>query len=102
MPLSNRDVIKSIKDIGLILQSMIKSRYHKNVKPIYTSGRYKSIHISFYRSPYVYQFYVEDRHGYYLVYLLRNEKIVKRDTIYSEERIERFYQKILYFFRITN
>lgn len=102
MALSNRDVIKSIKDIGLVLQSMIKSRYRKNVKPIYTYGRYKSLYISFYRSPYVFQFYVEDRRGYYSIYLLKNEKIIKKDTIYSEERIERFYQKLLYFFRIIN
>lgn len=102
MTISNRDIIKRITDIGTILQAMIKTRYRKNVKVIYTSGKYKSLYLSFYRSPYVYQFYVEDRHGYYMVYLLKNEKVVRKDTIYSEERIERFYQKMIYFFRIIN
>ena len=102
MTISNRDIIKRITDIGTILQAMIKTRYRKNVKVIYTSGKYKSLYLSFYRSPYVYQFYVVDRHGYYMVYLLKNEKVVRKDTIYSEERIERFYQKMIYFFRIIN
>lgn len=102
MSLTNRDVIKSIKDIGLCLQSMIKSRYHKSVKLIFTTGKYKSLYLSFYKSPYVYQFYVEDRNNNYTVYMLKNEKISRKDTIYHEERIERFYQKMLYFFRIIN
>lgn len=100
--MNNRDYIKSIKDIALCLQTMIKTRYRKSVKPIFTSGKYKSAHISFYRSPYVYQFYIEDRVGYYHIYLLKDEKIVKRDTINKPELIERFYQRMIYFFRITN
>lgn len=100
--MNNRDYIKNIKDIALCLQTMIKTRYGKKVKPIFTSGKYKSVHISFYRSPYVYQFYVEDRVGYYIVYLLKNEKIVKKDLLKKQELIETFYQKIMYFFRITN
>jgi hypothetical protein len=102
MPLNNRDIIKSINDIGLCLQSMIKTRYKKSVKPIFTKGKYKSLYISFYRSPYVYQFYIEDRNGYYLTYLLKNEKVVKKELIKHEETIDRFYQKMIYFFRIIN
>jgi len=102
MPISNRDIIDSIRDIGICLQSMIKTRYHKNVKIIFTKGKYKSLYLSFYRSPYVYQFYVEDRHGYYIMYLLRNDKVVKKDIIKLEELIDRFYQKMIYFFRIIN
>lgn len=102
MSLSNRDIIKSIKDVGLCLQSMIKTRYNKNVKLIFTTGKYKSLYVSFYKSPYVYQFYVEDRNGYYNVYLLRNENIVRKDMIKREELIERFYQKMIYFFRIIH
>lgn len=102
MPISNRDIIGSIHDIGICLQSMIKTRYHKNVKIIFTKGKYKSLYLSFYRSPYVYQFYVEDRHGYYIMYLLRNDKVVRKDIIKLEELIDRFYQKMIYFFRIIN
>ena len=102
MPINNRDVIKSIQDVGLCIQAMIKTRYRKNVKLIFTTGKYKSLYLSFYRSPYVYQFYVEDRIGYYNVYLIKNEKVVKRDYIKREELIERFYQKMTYFFRIIN
>lgn len=98
MAITNRDIIKSIYDVGLCIQAMIKTRYHKNVKLIFTKGKYKSMYVSFYKSPYVYQFYIEDRNGCYMVYLLRNEKIIKKDFIKREELIERFYQKMIYFF----
>lgn len=102
MPLNNRDTIKSIREVGLCLQSMIKTRYRKNVKLIFTSGKYKSLYVSFYKSPYVYQFYIEDKNGYYNVYLLRNENVVRKDMIKREELVERFYQKMIYFFRIIH
>lgn len=100
--MTDRDIIKSINDIGLCIQSMIKTHLHKSVKPIYTSGLYKSMFISFYRSPYVYQFFVEDKKNYYKIYLFRNEKLVKKNVINKEERVEIFYQKMMYFFRIIN
>lgn len=100
--MNNRDYIKSITDIGLILQALIKNRFRKTVKIIYTKGKYKSLYVSFYRSPYVYQFYVEDHAGYYLMYLIKNDKIVKKELIRKEELVNTFYQKLGYFFRIIN
>ena len=101
MAITNRDIIKSIYDVGLCIQAMIKTRYHKNVKLIFTKGKYKSLYLSFYRSPHVFQFYIEDLNGHYMVYL-KNEKIVKKDYIKREETISMFYQKMIYFFRIIN
>ena len=53
--MERRERIGSIKDIGVCLQSIIKSRYNKNVKLIYTKGLYKSLYVSFYKN-YVFQF----------------------------------------------
>ena len=100
--MTNRDIIKSIHDIGLCIQSMIKTRLRKNVRPIYTKGIYKSMFISFYRSPYDYQFFVEDKSNYYKIYLFRNEKIVRKAVINKEERVELFYQKMTNFFLTIN
>lgn len=96
-----RDIITSIRDIGLCLQTMIKTRYKKKTKPIYTNGKYKSLFISFYKNQ-AWQFYVQDKSGYYLICLLRNERLVRKDIVRREELIERFYQKMIYFFRIIN
>lgn len=102
MAITNRDIIKSIYDVGLCIQAMIKTRYHKNVKLIFTKGKYKTLYLSFYRSPHVFQFYIEDLNGHYMIYLLKNEKIVKKDYIKKEETISMFYQKMIYFFRIVH
>lgn len=101
--IDKKDYIKSLEDIGRCLQVMIKNRIHKNTKIIIsTSGRYRSLYMSFYRSPHVFQFYIEDRHGRYMIYLLKNDKIVRKDYIKNNELIEKFYQKIQYFFGIIN
>ena len=100
--IDRQDCIKSLEDIGRCLQTIIKTRYRKNVKLIYTKGKYKSVYISFYRSPYVCQFYVEDQHNRYMIYLLKNDKVVRKDTIKLNETVERFYQKICYFFQVVN
>jgi hypothetical protein len=101
--ISERDKIKSLSDIGICLQTIIKSRYKKNVRPIYTSGgRYRSIYISFYRSPHVFQFYVEDRHNQFFICLLKNEKIIRKDIVKYNESIDYFYKRISYFFGLIN
>lgn len=96
--MNNRDYIKSIKDIMLCLQSMIRTRFNKQVKIIFTDGRYKSAYTSFYKN-YTWQFYVENRVAHYNIYLLKNDKIIRKDTILNNETVERFYQKMFYFFR---
>lgn len=98
--MNNRDIIKTIDDIMLCLQTMIRNRYNKKTKIIYTRGKYRSAYISFYKSPYVVQFYVEDKVNCFMVYLLKNEKIVRKEMIKKEELVEQFYRKILYFFKI--
>lgn len=100
--MNTREHIQSISDIGLCLQTMIRNRYKKKTKPIYTHGRYKSLYITFYRSPHVFQFYVEDRMNSYMVYLLKNEKIVRKDIVQKNESIERFYTRMSHFFHIVN
>lgn len=97
--MDNRDIIKTIEDIMLCLQAMIRNRFSKKTKIIYTRGKYHSAYISFYRNSYVWQFYVDDKVNYYMVYLLKNEKIIRKEMIRREELIENFYRKILYFFR---
>lgn len=97
--MDNRDIISSIEDIMLCLQAMIRNRFGKKTKIIFTKGKYKSAYISFYRTSYVWQFYVEDKVNHYMVYLLKNEKIIKKEMIRREELVEQFYRKILYFFR---
>lgn len=100
--ISSRDYIKSIEDIGRCIQVIIRSRYRQKSKFIITKGIYKSLYISFYKSPYVCQFYIEDRHDKYIVYLLKNDKIVRKDTVLKNELIEHFYKKLLYFFGVIN
>lgn len=101
--IDKKDYIRSLEDIGRCLQVMIKNRTKKNVKFIITKGsKYRSMYISFYRSPHVYQFYIEDRHGRYMVYLLKNDKVVRQDYIKNNELIDKFYQKIQHFFSIIN
>jgi hypothetical protein len=97
--MNNRDIIKTLEDIMLCLQAMIRNRFGKKTKIIYTRGKYKSAYLSFYKNPYLWQFYVEDRVSHYMVYLLKNEKIIRKEMIRKEESVEQFYRKILYFFR---
>lgn len=97
--MNNRDCIKNISDIMLCIQSIIKSRFGKKVKIIYTKGRYHSAYVSFYKSPWVCQFYCEDKANKYMLYLLRNERVIRRDVILKKEEIEHFYTKLMHFFR---
>lgn len=92
-----KDTIASIQNLALCLQTMIKTRFGKKIKPIYTKGKYKSVYLSFYRN-HVYQFYAEDHGGYILVYLLRDDKVIKKDIIQKNDSIEQFYRKITPFF----
>lgn len=96
--MDNRDYIKNIKDIMLCLQTMIRTRFNKRTKIIFTKGLYKSAYISFYKSPYVFQFYCEDRVSRYVLYLLKNEKIIKKELFNKQELVEQFYKKLIYFF----
>lgn len=96
--MDNRDYIKNIKDIMLCLQTMIRTRFNKRTKIIFTKGLYKSAYISFYKSPYVFQFYCEDRVNRYVLYLLKNEKIIKKELFNKQELVEQFYKKLVYFF----
>jgi hypothetical protein len=96
--MDNRDYIKNIKDIMLCLQTMIRTRFNKRTKIIFTQGLYKSAYISFYKSPYVFQFYCEDRVNRYVLYLLKNEKIIKKELFNKQELVEQFYKKLVYFF----
>ena len=59
--LDNRDYIKNLKDIMLCIQTMIRTRFGKKTKIIFTKGRYSSAYISFYKAPWVIQFYCEDK-----------------------------------------
>lgn len=98
MNMIKQEKIKSITDIGLCLKTLIKNRYNKNTKLIYTDGRYKSLFISFYKN-YSWQFYVQDKNGYFLVYLLKNDKVIKREMILRGEIMTNFYNKVSYFFK---
>lgn len=98
----NKEHIKTITDIGLCLQAMIRTRYKKKSRPIYTKGRYKTAYMTFYRSPHVFQFYIEDRNSVYNIYLLKNDKIIKKDAIIRNESIDRFYIRMSHFFSIIN
>jgi hypothetical protein len=97
--MKNKDYINSLQDIMICLQTMIHTRFHKRVKIIFTDGKYKSAYTSFYKS-YTWQFYVENKVSYYKIYLLKNERIIRHDIIRMNESIERFYQKMIYFFRL--
>lgn len=97
--MNNRDYIKGIKDIMLCIQTMIRTRYNKKTKIIFTNGTYKNAYLSFYRAPYTWQFYCEDKGSYYILYLLKNEKIIRKDVIRKNESIELFYTKLTYFFK---
>lgn len=98
--MNNRDYIKNIKDIMLCLQAMIRTRFGKKTKIIFTRGLYKSAYISFYKAPYVWQFYCEDKVNKYVLYLLKNEKIVRKEVINKQELVENFYRKLIYFFNL--
>ena len=98
--MNNRDHIKDIKDIMLCLQTMIRTRYSKKTKIIFTKGKYISAYTSFYKTPYVWQFYCEDKVNCYMLYLLKDEKIIKKDLIKKEELVDLFYKKLIYFFRL--
>lgn len=98
MSLNNRDYIKNIKDIMLCLQTMIKTRYNKKTKIIFTKGRYKSAYLSFYKSPRVWQFYCEDKVNCYMLYLIKDEKLVRKEMIRKGELIEHFYTKVSHLF----
>lgn len=98
--MNNRDYINSIKDMMICLQTMIRTRYNKKTKIIFTKGLYKSAYLSFFRSPYVWQFYCEDKVNKYVLYLLKNEKIVKKEIFNKQELVEHFYRKLIYFFYI--
>lgn len=97
--MTNKDYITSISDIMLCIQSMIHTKFNRRVKIIYTDSRYKSAYTSFYKN-YTWQFYVENKVAHYNVYLLKNNKIVRKDVILNRETIERFYQRMFYFFRL--
>jgi hypothetical protein len=98
--MNNRDYIKDIKDVMLCLQTMIRSRYGKKTKIIFTKGKYKSAYTSFYKSPYVWQFYCEDKVNCYMLYLLKDDKIIRKELIRKEELVDNFYRKLIYFFRL--
>lgn len=94
------DILTSIHDIGLCLKTLVKSRFNKNVKVIYNStGRYRSLYISFYKN-HIWQFYVEDHVSYYLIYLLKDNKVIRKDMIKKGDTIDRFYTRILHFIRL--
>ena len=94
------DILRSIKDIGLCLKTLIKARFNKNTKVIYTSsGRYKSLYISFYKN-HIWQFYIEDKVSYYMIYLLKDNKVAKKDVLKKGETIDRFYTRILHFINL--
>lgn len=98
--MNNRDYIKNIQDIMLCLQSMIRTRFNKKTKIIYTKGLYKSAYLSFYKAPHLWQFYCEDKVNKYILYLLKNERIVRKEVINKQELVENFYRKLIYFFNI--
>ena len=90
------DTLKSIHDIGLCLKTLIKSRFNKDTKAIYTSGKYKSLYISFYKN-HAWQFYIEDHIAYYLIFLLKDNKVIRKDIIRKGDTIDHFYTRILHF-----
>jgi len=98
MPLNNREYIKNIKDIMLCLQTMVKTRFGKKTKIIFTSGKYKSAYMSFYKAPRVWQFYCEDRVSNYMLYLVKDDKVIRSEMIRKSELIEHFYTKISHLF----
>lgn len=92
--------INNISDVGLCLKTLIKFRFNRDTKVIYnSSGRYKSLYISFFKN-HAWQFYVEAHGTYYLIYLLKDNKIVKKDMIRKGDTVERFYTRILPFIRL--
>ena len=97
--MNNRDYIENIRDFGLCIQNLVKTRFNKDVKLIFTKGRYKSMYVSFYKN-HLWQFYIEDKQSCFEVYLLKDNKIVRKDTFLKKETVERFYQKMMYFFRM--
>lgn len=95
-----QDTLNSIKDIGLCLKTLIKSRFNRDTKLIYSNtGRYKNLYISFYKN-HTWQFYLEDRGTYYLIYLLKDSRVVRKDVIKKGETVDRFYTRILHFIRL--
>lgn len=98
--MNNRDYIKNIKDIMLCIQTMIRTRFGRKAKIIFTKGRYSSAYISFYKSPWVIQFYCEDKMNVYKLYLLKNERIAYTEVINRRELVEQFYIKLSRFFRM--
>lgn len=91
------DILRSINDIGLCLKTLIKARFNKNVKLIYNSaGRYKSLYVSFYKN-HIWQFYIEDRISYYIIYLLKDNSVIKKDIFKKGDTIDHFYTRILHF-----
>ena len=97
--MNNRDIIKSIDNIMLCIQALIKMRFNKRTKIIYSKGRYRSAHISFCKNPYVWRFYCEDQVSHYMLYLLKDDRIIRKDFIKKEELVNQFYTKLNYFFR---
>ena len=98
--LDNRDYIKNLKDIMLCIQTMIRTRFGKRTKIIFTKGMYYSAYISFYKAPWVIQFYCEDKMNNYKLYLLKNDRVAHKEVINKQELIEQFYVKLSRFFRI--
>ena len=97
--MNNRDYIKSIKDVMLCIQVIVRSRFKKKTKIIFTKGRYKSAYLSFYKDNYTWQFYCEDKVNRYELHLLKNDKVIRSDFIRKGELVDIFYQKLIYFFR---
>ncbi len=97
--MNNRDYIKNIKDIMLCIQTMIRTRFGKRTKIIFTKGRYSSAYLSFYKNPHMWQFYCEDKVNFYVLYLLKNEKIIQKEMINKQELVEWFYTKLGHFFK---
>lgn len=100
MNITNQEKIKSINDIGLCLKTMIKNRYNKNTKLIYTDGKYKSLHIAFQARSKSWQFYIQDKNGYFIIYLLCDDSVMRKILIRRDETITNFYVKMSYFFRM--
>lgn len=96
---AKQEILKSINDIGLCLKSMIKTRYNKKVRLIYTSGKYKSLFLSFYKN-HVWQFFVEDRYNYYLVYMLKDDKVIRKSVLRKNISIDQLYRELTYFFNL--
>lgn len=100
MNITKNDNIKSIRDIGLCLQTMIRNRFNKKTKVIQTDGsKYPSLYISFYKN-HTWQFYIQDKVSYYIVFLLKNDKVVRKEIVRHNEYISTFHGKMMYFFRL--